>query len=271
MHGYWSEMGLVDRPFLYEVTPLSTTRLFVNTLVVARQPTTPSTSPSQDHYPASDASLPLGPVCFSSVVSFRLPETSQAVYQEPAAQDRFAAILASRAPEQWVPAPPLDIDAFTRVVPRDFVGTFPVVEMRKVDMRAFNDGKPVHERRELILYRLLAPLPADDPSAHVLVHAYESDRNGFLMITNHAGYGFEYGKVASLSNSIVVHTNPAGAVMKGDGWWIQEVLMPRLESGRGLLHSKIWSPEGVHVASCFQDGICRKREPQRKKGGKGKL
>jgi len=57
--------------------------------------------------------------------------------------------------------------------------------MRKVDMSSWNAGRPYDERRELILYRLLAPLPtqnADGTSngwganSHLLVHAYESDR-----------------------------------------------------------------------------------------------
>jgi hypothetical protein len=131
--------------------------------------------------------------------------------------------------------------------------------MKKVDLTAFNKGKPFHERRELLLYRLLAPLPLSNPDAHIMTHAFEADRNGVLMVGNHAGFGWNFGNAASLSYSFVVHVNASDAVMKyGDNqWWIQEACFPRVEAGRGILLSKIWSPNGVHVATEYQDGIIR--------------
>lgn len=162
--------------------------------------------------------------------------------------------------------------------------------MRKVDLAAWNEGRPLHERRELLLYRLLGPLPAegggdggDGPDAHILVHAFEADRNGLLMLGNHAGFGFDFGRAASLSYSFVVHVNPEDAVMRYrrpeegganglDGWWIQEVCFPRLDAGRGVVLSKIWSPMGVHVATGYQDGIVqRSREARPGTEGRGKL
>lgn len=251
-------MGWTDRPFIYEVTPLAISSSFLNILVTARQPRVASVN--GDRYTAQDADTPLGQICFSGLLSFRKAEPTLYGHQEPSVQDRFASILASRPPEDWIPAPPVDIDLITDAVPRDFVGNFPAIEMRKVDMRDFNTGKPLQEQRELILYRLLEPLPADNPSAHVMAHVYESDRNGLLMFLNHLGMGRDYGHVASLSHSIVVHTNPEGVVMKGDGWWVQEALFSKSDAARGLLHSKIWSPAGVHVATCYQDGLMRQRQ-----------
>jgi hypothetical protein len=49
----------------------------------------------------------------------------------------------------------VDIDMVTALVGTDIVGSFPAVEMRKVDMRAYNADGPLLERRELVLYRLL--------------------------------------------------------------------------------------------------------------------
>jgi hypothetical protein len=141
------------------------------------------------------------------------------------------------------------------------VGSFPIVDMRKVDASAYNAGRPLHERRELILYRLLAPLPAEgsDANAHVLVHAFEADRNGLLMLGNHLGFGWKFGRAASLSYSFVVHVNVEEAVMHYEDprWWVQEVCFPRAAAGRGIIMSKIWSPDGVHVATEYQDGLCR--------------
>jgi acyl-CoA thioesterase len=142
--------------------------------------------------------------------------------------------------------------------------------MRKVDMSAYNAGRDVHERRELVLYRLRPPpLPTNDKerdgwewdaNAHVAAHAYIADRNGLLMVANHIGFGFTLTRAASLSYSFVMHVGAEQAVMRHhddgeDGWWIQEAWFPRSGAGRGIVESKIWSPAGVHVASEYQDGL----------------
>jgi acyl-CoA thioesterase len=146
----------------------------------------------------------------------------------------------------------------------DIVGSFPIVDMKKVDMSSFNKGKPLHERRELILYRLLEPLPAEeDANSHIVVHAYTVDRNGLLMLGNQMGMGKKFGRAASLSYSLVVHVNADEAVMKGEGWWVQEVMFPRAAAGRGIVESKIWSPEGLHVATEYQDGLVQAYEARR--------
>lgn len=131
--------------------------------------------------------------------------------------------------------------------------------MRKVDMAAHNAGKPVHERRELLLYKLLRPLPpaeGGDANAHVVAHAFVADRNGLLVAGNHVGFGHAFGRAASLSYSFVVHVNAEEAVMREEeGWWVQEMWFPRTGAGRGIVESKIWSPGGVHVATEYQDGL----------------
>ncbi|OTA86716.1 hypothetical protein M434DRAFT_81915 [Hypoxylon sp. CO27-5] len=270
IHGYFSEAGLVDRPFIYNVTTIAINPSFPNLLVTVRQPLSPSTNPEGDHFPLADAKLPLGPVCFTALVSFRPSIVSQYVAQELSAQTRFADILTSRPPSAWDPAPHVDIAEKIEAFPMRNPGTFPAVDMKKVDMTAFNEGKPLHERRELLLYRLLAPLPADDPDSHILTHAYEADRNGLLMIGNHIGFGYDFGRAASLSYSFVVHVNSEDAVMTygEDEWWIQEACFPRVEAGRAIIMSKIWSPKGVHVATEYQDGIIQRRWKPGERQGK---
>ncbi|KAI0846777.1 Thioesterase/thiol ester dehydrase-isomerase [Daldinia vernicosa] len=270
IHGYFSEAGLIDRPFIYNVTTMAPNPSFPNLLVTVRQPLSSSTNPAGDHFPLADAELPLGPVCFNALVSFRPSVVSQHVAQEQPAQTRFADILSSRPPSAWDPAPHIDIAKTVDEFPMRNPGTFPIVDMKKVDLAAFNEGKPLHERRELLLYRLLAPLPADHPDSHICAHAYEADRNGLLMIGNHVGFGYDFGRAASLSYSFVVHVNPEDAVMSyGENeWWIQEACFPRLEAGRAIVMSKIWSPKGVHVATEYQDGICQRQWKQGERKGK---
>ncbi|KAI1107949.1 Thioesterase/thiol ester dehydrase-isomerase [Jackrogersella minutella] len=260
IHGHFSEAGYVDRSFIYNVNAIATNPSFPNFLVTVRQPLSPSTSTTRDHFPVADAELPLGPVCFSAIVSFRPSGASQHVAQESPPQTRFVDILSSREPSAWDPAPHIDIAKTLAEFPMRNPGSFPAVDMKKVDLTTFNEGKPLHERRELLLYRLLAPLSADEPDLHILTHAYEADRNGLLMIGNHVGFGWDFARAASLSYSFVVHVNPEDAVMSygEDEWWIQEACFPRVEAGRAIIMSKIWSPKGVHVATEYQDGIIQR-------------
>lgn len=183
-------------------------------------------------------------------------------------QQRYAKILSSKPPTEWEPSPQLDVDAVRKLFPDAGHGAFPILDMYKVDMTAFNANKSLPERRELLLYRPLEPIPEQDVNAHIVCHAFEADRNGLLMLANHLGYA-ELGKTTSLSYSFYIHVNAAEAVMKGDGWWIQEVQWPRVSAGRGLIESRIWSPEGIHVASGYQDGISL--PARRSQDGRGKL
>ncbi|KAK3681085.1 thioesterase-like superfamily-domain-containing protein [Podospora appendiculata] len=279
IHGYFTAMGVSALPFIYDITPLTASRTLGTVSITARQPSVPSTNPANDFFPAADAALPLADPCFVAICSFKLaePHSAGVSMQEDPPQTRFASILASRSsPQAWPPAPPVDIDAMVAMAGSEQVGWFPAVDMKKVDMTAYNDGKPVHERRELMLYRLLRPLPVDaewDANAHVVVHAFAADRNGLLMTSNHVGFGWSVGKVASVSNSFVVHVDAAQAVMGGDddGWWVQEASFPRAGSGRGIVMNKIWSPRGVHVATEYQDGLVRAFEEREERPEKGKL
>ncbi|CAK7272930.1 hypothetical protein SEPCBS119000_005383 [Sporothrix epigloea] len=281
IHGYFTAAGRPDRPFVYEVAVLTRGRSFLTARVEARQPVAPSRHAVAGTYTVPDDAVfdvndlgqgNLGVVCYTAIVSLvpPRPHSLSANRQDDAVQQRFASILAQRVPAAWDPSPPVDTDLLIDTLGvRDVVGTFPMVDMKKVDMTAFNAGRPLHERRELILYRLLAPLPsqgAGDQNKHVLVHAYAADRNGLLMAANHLDFPLN-DKTATMSNTFVVHTNVADTQMEflphsetdrslERGWWIQEVCFPRAAAGRAIILNKIWSPTGVHVATEYQDGLC---------------
>ena len=268
IQGVFTNPGKIDRPFVYEVSTVSSSRSFSTRIVNARQPAEPSSKPFGP-FPVTDESLPLGPVSFSCIVTFKRPVPSPDDFQQTISpQERYASILDSRAPTEWEPSPVVDIDVVREAFPDIGHGTFPALDMYKVDMTAFNAGKPLTERRQLILYRLLRPLPAEDVNAHVLCHAFEADRNGLIMLGNQLGYGYNMGSVASLSFGFYVHVNADEAVLRGDGWWVQEVYWPRVSAGRGMMETRAWSPEGKHVASGYQDGIIL---PQRTRSDGGKL
>ena len=253
---------------MYDVAILSTGRTFRTCLVTVRQPRGEWKLRPDGGFDVVDAQVVLGGICFSCICTFKQPEPSAISSQEVSPQRRFASLLKSRPAAAWPPCPPVDIEAVVEAFPDIGGGNFPMVEMRKVDMSGFNAGRAVHERRELILYRLLEPLARDRPNWHLAVHAYEADRNGLLMAANHVGLGYNFGRAASLAYSLYVHVDAAEAVMEHgqpeeDVWWIQEVEFPRVASGRGTLLSKLWSPTGLHVATGYQDGIVRAAPAER--------
>lgn len=163
-------------------------------------------------------------------------------------------ILSQRAPDEWEPCPIMDIDLVVREFPDLGHGTFPVLDMHKVDMRDFNEGKPLAEIRQLLLYRPHKPIDKDDPNAHVVAHAFASDRNGLIMLGNQVGDRHDRGGAATLSYSFFVHVNAEDAVMDNSGWWVQENRWTRLTAGRCTMETRTWSPEGIHVATGIQDG-----------------
>lgn len=148
----------------------------------------------------------------------------------------------------------MDIDLVVKEFGNMGHGSFPVLDMHKVDMRAFNEGKPYAEIRQLLLYRPHKPIDKNDPNAHVVAHAFASDRNGLIMLGNHIGDNHDKGGAATLSYSFFVHVNAEDAVMDGSGWWVQENRWTRLTAGRCTMETRTWSPDGVHVATGIQDG-----------------
>lgn len=180
--------------------------------------------------------------------------------QGPPAQETHAEVLSSRPGSAWPRCPSVDIDWLISLFPDPGLGTFPIVDMRKVDMDARNAARPPQERKELLLYRLLAPLPDTDPNQHILAHAFAADRNGLLMLCRAFGFGWSLGAAATLSWSFYVHVDPREAVMEGDEWWVLEDSFERGAAGRGFIVGRIYSPRGVHVATAVQDGIARVSE-----------
>ncbi|KAG9250729.1 thioesterase-like superfamily-domain-containing protein [Emericellopsis atlantica] len=255
IQGVFSRPGLQDRPFIYDVSNISTGRSFSTQLVVARQPFEPSSKP-EGPFPLSEADLPLDEVAFTSLTTFKRPtDTPSEVQERDSPQVRFAEILQSRAADEWEASPQADIDIVRETFPMKGHGSFPILDMYKVDMTGYNASKDIPDRRQLTLYRLHKPVPEDDINAHILCHAYESDRNGLIMLGNHLGYGYSLGPTATLSYSFFVHVNGDEAVMRGDGWWVQEMWWPRVSAGRCMQETRLWSPEGKHIASGYQDGM----------------
>jgi hypothetical protein len=44
-------------------------------------------------------------------------------------------------------------------------------------------------------------------------------------------------------------------------WFCHEIAIDKIAHGRALAVGKLWRTDGLHVASCFQDGMLRMPEP----------
>jgi hypothetical protein len=64
------------------------------------------------------------------------------------------------------------------------VDPFPGLDMRKVDMAAYNEPRETLDRRQLQYYRILGVMPSveEDPNMHAAAHLYASDRNGLFPV-----------------------------------------------------------------------------------------
>ena len=268
IQGTFTNPGLVERPFVFDISPIQTGRSFMTRIINARQPQQPSETPDGP-FPLSDADTPLGDICFTCITTFKRGRSSPDDIQASiSGQQLYSDILSKRAPNEWDPCPQIDLDIVREAFPIEGHGSFPILDMYKVDMAEFNEGKGLAERRELILYRPYQHIPKNDPNGHIVAHAFGADRNGLLMLSNQVGYGYRFGKAASLSYSFYVHVNAEEAVMDDEGWWLWEVQYPRVNAGRCMMLSRIWSPEGKHVASGYQDGLAL---PYEEGKGKSKL
>jgi hypothetical protein len=155
---------------------------------------------------------------------------------------------------------------------------FPGTEIRKVDMGAFNNTldreggggekrgmrKSPEEYRQLNFYRIIGEAGVDrEWNLDACAHLYASDRNSMFLIPNAV---VEWGdeevvSMASLSHTVIFHVDGRDLSMHGDGkkkWYCQEAWTSRSGNGRGLHDSRIWSPNGVLVATTLQEGVLRR-------------
>ena len=72
---------------------------------------------------------------------------------------------------------------------------FPGLDMRKVDMAAYNDARETLDKRQLQYYRVLGAMPsvAEDPNLHAAAHLYASDRNGLFPVSDCSVGLFRFG------------------------------------------------------------------------------
>ncbi|KAI7779629.1 hypothetical protein LA080_000653 [Diaporthe eres] len=76
----------------------------------------------------------------------------------------------------------------------------------------------------------------------------------------------EIGMMVSLDHSIYFH---APRRVKADEWMMSEMESPWAGDGRGVVTQRIFAADGTLLATCFQEGVVRLKEPEASTGAAG--
>jgi acyl-CoA thioesterase 8 len=115
---------------------------------------------------------------------------------------------------------------------------------------------------EEVLKKLLA---MDDDQLARMKHVDEADIAKIKMIregvTEEGQIGDEIGMMVSLDHTIYFH-NPRS--FRADEWLFTEMETPWAGDGRGLVFQRMYTADGVLIASCVQEGLVRLKQPEPK-------
>jgi acyl-CoA thioesterase-2 len=105
--------------------------------------------------------------------------------------------------------------------------------------------------------RVVGPL-AEEPIVHQCALAYASDDAPMDAAVSHhpaySGTDEDYGRfmTASLDHAIWFHRP-----VRGDEWHLYDMVSEGIRGSRGMSHGRVWSLDGVHVASVAQEVLVR--------------
>ncbi|KAJ5091643.1 hypothetical protein NUU61_006513 [Penicillium alfredii] len=277
MTGSFIRGGRLDVPYVYTVRHIRDGYMYCTRAVDARQE---------------------GKICFSCLCSFKRDEKQRTFHHQPStAQERFRSILSAKRPEDQPISPSVDADWWIENVKEGNITEreFPGLDVRKVDMKDYNQPRDIQEHpekyRQLGQYRLKGS-PDQDPTAtlvqikereqtgeydnlYACAHMYSSDKNSLLLIPRALGIK-QWSEMASLTLMVVLHQHGEAlrmidweAASSADGssvpmkWFVQEGWTPQSAENRAVHESHLWSPDGTLVATSMQDSMLRLRKPGR--------
>ena len=230
LHGYFLREGDTKVPVIYDVDRIRDGRSFATRRVVAKQ-----------H----------GKAIFNTSVSFQAEEEG----------------LEHHVPMSDTP-PPESVPSSEERLQEEFekTGHPGIAFLLKV-------GRPI-ERRDIDHTDLVDPQPRtgplrtwfrpqvalnDDPVLHQAVLAYASDYGMIEASISQHGYGVFTEKliIASLDHAIWFHRP-----FRFDDWMLYVKESASAAGGRALISGRIYTPDGVLVASVMQEGLIRIRKPR---------
>ncbi|CAI5440727.1 unnamed protein product [Caenorhabditis angaria] len=127
-------------------------------------------------------------------------------------------------------------------------------EMRPTNLAKYfgheNDRKP----SLYIWMRARGDVDENDERLHRLLIAYNSDSSMITAATTpHYAEGFKPSMLFSLDHCVWFHRGQ----MKADDWLLFEVISDVASGSRASSHGRIWSRDGILVASCHQESLIR--------------
>lgn len=227
LHGYFLLTGDVSRPIVYDVDRIRDGGSFTTRRVVAIQKGRPIFSMS-----ASFQRHEEGLSHQDEMPDVPPPESLQSSHQ-------LAKLVAHKIPEPMR-------ERFTAVAPID---RRPVNPMNYLD-------PDVREPRAAHWMKANGELP-DDPAVHRYMLAYASDFEFMSVSMYPHGVSWMMPKmqVASLDHSMYFHRP-----FRFDDWLLHVIDSPSASGGRGLVRGRVYSRDGILVASTVQEGLIRKQD-----------
>lgn len=232
LHAYFLRPGAVDRPTLYAVDRIRDGRSFTTRRVVATQ---------------------RGEAIFSLSGSFHK--------EEPGFEHQDDMPKGVPAPESLVD----DRERLLRMADRLPAGVRKRIEAeRPFEFRRTEDISPQlvspspRPPRRNMWFRAAGKLD-DDPALHRYLLAYISDSS--LVTTALRPHGVNWltdgVQVASIDHAMWFHRP-----FRVDDWLLHVVDSPSAHGARGFARGRIFTAQGVLVASTAQEGLIRRREPR---------
>ncbi|KAF2168226.1 hypothetical protein M409DRAFT_53525 [Zasmidium cellare ATCC 36951] len=212
---------------------------------------------------------------FTCTCVFKNPEPNPLDVQSPInLWDKYAISLKDKQPWSFPECPGFDVPWYWREQANGKKNDiFPGLDTRKADLSKYNQNRHPLDRRQLVFYRSIGTIPADDVNMHLCAQLYASDRNSLFIVANALDIGDLYTGMGSLIHQVIFHTGAEDLGFgedvgeEGSRWFCKEDSCTRYANGRGLFFSRVWSPEGRHVMTVTQDGMVRLP----REGGEGKV
>ena len=222
LHGYFLRSGDVDKPIRFEVETMRDGRSFSARRTHALQDGSPilaMTTSFQEAQPGLDHQRP-GP--------------------------------------QHVPGPDDVLDGIGALAAQGhpvakFWTRTSAFELRHVTRNLYSGPDPEHSDRQMVWMRARAPLP-DDELLHRALLAYACDQVMLEPILRRHGESWETPglSIASLDHAMWWHRP-----VRVDEWLLHVQDSPSATGGRGLGASRVYTRDGVHVATVAQEGMVR--------------
>lgn len=230
LHAYFMRLGDASRPIVYTVDRIRDGRSFTTRRVIALQK---------------------GRAIFSMAASFQIDEAGfdhqDQMPNVPGPEGIPTALSLARQVADQLPE-----NIRQRLVCE-----------KPIEMRPINPVAPFAPEKmppeNYVWFRAISPMP-DDSAIHRYMLAYASDFN--LVATTLYPHGHTYWQphiqAASLDHAMWFHRD-----FRMDDWMLHVITSPNASEARGLSFGRIFTRQGVLVASVAQEGLIRNRKVRR--------